>query len=102
MVAKYGKPDLAAPFDGPPSLSDLEGTDPARMLAVGWGARLVNVRPERDGVPFPLHPLEATTKTIGDETFVGITVTDWAAMNASNDAKAAAARRASEAVTPKF
>lgn len=102
MVAKYGKPDLAEPFDGPPSLSDLEGTDPPRMLAVGWGARLVNVRPDPDGIPFPLHALEATTKTIGDETFVGLTVTDWAATNVANQAKADAAKRASEAVVPKF
>ncbi len=102
LVAKYGKPDLVQAFDGPPSLFDLEGTDPPRMVAVGWGARLVNVRPERDGIPFPLHPLEATTKTIGDETFVSLAVTDWAQMNAENEAKAAAAKRTSEAAAPKF
>lgn len=102
MLAKYGKPDLSGPFDGPRSLADLEGTDPPRIVAVGWGARLSNVRPEPDGISFPLHALEATTKTIGDETFVGLTVTDWAAMNAANEAKAAAAKRASEAVVPKF
>ena len=102
LVAKYGKPDLAQAFDAPPSLTDLEGTDAPRMVAVGWGARLVNVRPEHDGVPFPLHALEATTKTIGDETFLSLTVTDWAAMNAANEAKAAAAKRASEAAAPKF
>ncbi len=102
LVAKYGKPDLSGRFDPPPSSFDLEGTIPVFGQAIGWGARLTNVRPEPDNVPFPLHAMEMRAKISQGVAVITLTATDQAAMAAAADTAAAAARRAGAAVAPKF
>lgn len=102
MVTKYGKPDLGRRYDPPPSLSDLEGTDPARAEALGWGARLTDRRPEPDAIPFPLHALEMKLLASKGVTVMTLTATDWAAITAATDAVAASAKRAGDAVVTKF
>lgn len=102
LMAKYGKPDLAQRYDPPPTLSDLEGTDPAQAEAIGWGARLSTCRPEPDGIPFPLHALEMKSVAAKGVSVMTLTATDWAAITAATDAAAAAAKRAGDAVVTKF
>ena len=102
LVAKYGKPDLTGRFDPPPSSFDLEGTIPVFGQAINWGARLTNVRPEADNVPFPLHAMEMRAKISQGVAVITLTATDQVATTAAADTAAAAAGRAGASVAPKF
>ena len=102
LMAKYGKPDLARRYDPPATLADSEGDDPPQAAAIGWGSRVSDRRPEPDGVPFPLHAMEMTSKSAAGVTVLTLTLTDWASITAAADVAAAAKKRAGEAVVPKF
>ena len=101
LTAKYGDPDLIRQFAPPASLSDMEGEDRPPAAAAGWGARLSDRRAEPDGVPMPLHALEAITLTDRGQLTTTLTLTDGAAVAAAADAETAA-KKAADAVPTKF